>query len=116
MKLEREAADGTAVLAFRVDDRAAVLRQQREDLFDGILDVRPGRFQQHRADAVAIGFQHRQKHVLLARKEVIEAAAVDPLRLRMSAIDVEAYPLSQNSSIAASTMRQRVSLPPMTQI
>ena len=76
MQFQREAADRAAVLAFGLQQRAAIAGEQGEDLVDRIIDALPGRLQQHRIDAVAIRVEHGQQQVLLARKEVVEAAAV----------------------------------------
>ena len=75
--LEREAADRAAVGAIGLDQRVAIAVHQLPDLVDRIGDAAPGRFQQHLVDAADVGVEHRDQQVLLAGKEVIQAAAVD---------------------------------------
>jgi len=77
VQFQGKAADGAGVQAFAVSERPAVAAEQREDALDGIGDVAPGRLQQHRPDALVIGIQHGEQQVLLAGKEMVEAAAVD---------------------------------------
>ena len=45
----------------RSRQRAAVGREQREHALDRIADARPSGFEQHRANAVAIGFENRDR-------------------------------------------------------
>jgi hypothetical protein len=60
-------------------------------------------------DAVAIHLKHCDQDILLAREEMIEAAAIDAGALRMSATEVELKPFSANSSMAATTIIDLVS-------
>src|SRR5438309_64638 len=77
VQLQREAADGAAVGAIGLDERTTVTAEQREHALDGIVDAAPGRLEQHWPNAVAIGFEDGDQHILLAGEEIIEAAAVD---------------------------------------
>src|SRR5688572_20738198 len=77
VQLEREAADGAAVGALGLDQRVAVAVHQLPDLLDRVDDSPPGRLEQHLPDAADVGVEHRDQQVLLAGKEVVEAAAVD---------------------------------------
>src|SRR5688572_28264665 len=78
VQLEREAADGAAVGALGLDQRVAVAVHQLPDLLDRVDDAPPGRLEQHLPDAADVGVEHGDQEVLLAGKEVVEDAAVDP--------------------------------------
>ena len=77
MKLQGQAADRTAVCAVGLDQRSPIASKQGEDPFNRVVDALPRRLQQCRTDPVTIGFENGDEHVLLAWKEVVEAAAVD---------------------------------------
>ena len=86
MQFQRQAADGTAIAAIRHLQRAAISGEQGEDPFDGIVHAGPGGRQQHGTDALAVHAQHRQQHVLLGWKGVIEAARIG-LRFAQNVLD-----------------------------
>jgi flavin-binding protein dodecin len=57
---------------------AAVAGEQCEDPLDRIGHAAPRRLEQHGAQAAVVHVEHRQQQILLARKEMVQADAVDP--------------------------------------
>ena len=77
VQLERQAADRAAIGAIGGDELQCDSRRASAKIRSiGSSTPLPGGLQQPFLDAVAIGFEHRGEHVLLAREEMIEAAAV----------------------------------------
>ncbi len=80
MQLQRQAADRAAVEAVGLGQAGPIAVQQGEYPIDGIVHAPPGRLQQHRTDALAIGVEHRHQQILLGGEGIVEAARID-LRL-----------------------------------
>jgi hypothetical protein len=77
VQLERKAAYRATVREVGPDKLGAVAVKQREDPLARIVDPLPRRAQQPLVDPIAISLENRDQQLLLAGKEMIEAAAVD---------------------------------------
>src|SRR4029077_16871414 len=82
VNLEREAADRATIRAVGHHDPFPIAGEQREHALDWVVDPLPRGREQHLADAFPIALEYGEQEVLLAGKEVIEAAAVDARRLQ----------------------------------
>ena len=76
VELQRQPADGAAVLAVRAEQTLAVRVEQGEDALDGRGVLVEHRLDDLRVEQVFVGLEHRSQHGVFALEEVIEAAAV----------------------------------------
>ena len=75
--LEGEAADGTAVTAFRGEDALAVSSKDGEDAFERFAGRSECGIDDHRAKKLAVLLKYGAKQGFLTVEEVIEAARID---------------------------------------
>ncbi len=75
--LEGEAAEGTTIAAFGLEDTLAIAGKDAEDAFDGLVGLGEGGVDDHRAQGLEIAGEDFAEEGLFALEEVVEAAGID---------------------------------------